>query len=117
MSSNWQSTTVAPRFAPRAVVSWPGSAPETIGIIGGMGPDAGVDLVSRFLSECRAWLIQRGHTVSDQLYPPHLLVQRPIADRSRAIAEGGPDPLEGIVDASWSACTCGQQQCRDEGRR
>lgn len=108
MSSSSQSTTVvAARLPRRAATSWAGPTPETIGIIGGMGPDAGVDLVARFLAECRVWLTGRGRPVSDQLYPPHLLVQRPIVDRSRAIAEGGPDPLEGIVDACRTAIEAG----------
>lgn len=108
MSSNSQSTAApSPRIAPRFETPWPGPTPATIGIIGGMGPDAGVDLAARFLAECRAWLTQRGKIVNDQLYPPHLLVQRPIVDRSRAIAEGGPDPLEGIVDACRTAIEAG----------
>lgn len=93
--------------AQAAGAAWFESRPATIGIIGGMGPDAGVDLAARFLLACREWLTMRGLPINDQLYPPHLLIQRPIADRSRAITHGGPDPLEGIVDACRVAIEAG----------
>ncbi|WP_116140843.1 aspartate/glutamate racemase family protein [Trinickia diaoshuihuensis] len=93
--------------APPAGATWSVSRPATIGIIGGMGPDAGVDLAAQFLLACRQWLTTRGLPINDQLYPPHLLIQRPIADRSRAITHGGPDPLEGIVDACRVAIEAG----------
>jgi len=64
-----------------------------------MGPDAGLDALSRFLAGCRRQLAGRGLPVSDQSYPPHLLVQYDIPDRTAALLGGGEDPLPALVDA------------------
>lgn len=64
-----------------------------------MGPDAGLDALSRFLAGCRRQLALRGRPVSDQSYPPHLLVQYDIPDRTVALLGDGEDPLPALVDA------------------
>lgn len=108
MSTNSQPVEIArSRIAPSTRAAWPEPGPATIGIIGGMGPEAGIDLASQFLRACRAWLTRHGRSVSDQFYPPHLLIQHPIADRSRAFSHGGPNPLEGIVAACRTAIDAG----------
>lgn len=79
----------------------------TVGMIGGMGPDAGADLVFKFLRECRAWLNRHGLPITDQSYPPHLLVQHPIPDRSQAIAQSDIAVTEMIVNACRTAVNAG----------
>jgi aspartate racemase len=78
-----------------------------IALIGGMGPDAGLDALSRFLASCRRQLHREGLPVDDQSYPPHLLVQYDIPDRTAALLEGGEDPLPALIDACSVARTAG----------
>lgn len=61
--------------------------PQTVGILGGMGPAAGADFVRLFVHACSAYLQAHGQPVHDQAFPEHWLVQMPIPDRSRAIAQ------------------------------
>jgi aspartate racemase len=70
-----------------------------VALIGGMGPEAGADALTRFLAACRRELENRRLEVADQAYPPHVLVQFPVADRSEALLRGGESPLPGIVNA------------------
>jgi len=72
---------------------------NAIALIGGMGPQAGADALARFLAACRGELRRRGREVTDQAYPPHVLVQFPVADRSQALLQGGASPLPGMIDA------------------
>lgn len=67
----------------------PAAAPRTVGILGGMGPAAGVDFARLFVEACTALLRERGLAVTDQAYPPHWLAQLPVPDRSAALREGG----------------------------
>lgn len=66
---------------------------KTIGIIGGMGPLATVDLFQKIIS-----LVD---SPSDQGYP-HILVDNntAIPDRTDAILYGGPDPLPELVHSA-----------------
>lgn len=70
-----------------------------VALIAGMGPDAGADALTRFLRACRRELQRAGRPVNDQAYPPHVLVQHPIADRSAALLQGGASPVPGLVGA------------------
>ena len=65
--------------------------PQTVGILGGMGPAAGADFVRLFVEACTSYLQNHGEVVRDQAFPEHWLVQMPIPDRSGAIAHQKPD--------------------------
>ncbi len=66
------------------------SARRTVGILGGMGPAATVDLFDRIV---RATPAQR-----DQDHLPILIVNDPsVPDRTAAILHGGPDPVPVMV--------------------
>lgn len=69
------------------------SAVRKVGILGGMGPAAGVDFVRLFLAACEAHLHARGQAVRDQAYPEHWMVQVPAPDRTAALLEGGLSPF------------------------
>jgi aspartate racemase len=59
---------------------------KTVGILGGMGPAATVDLFDR--------IVQTTPARTDQEHLPILIVNDPnIPDRTQAILYGGPDPL------------------------
>lgn len=59
-----------------------------VGILGGMGPDAGMDFLRLFLEACRERMKCLGIPISDQHFPEHWLGQVPIADRSEALRAG-----------------------------
>lgn len=65
------------------------AAPRAVGILGGMGPAAGVDFARLFVEACTELLRERGLPVTDQAYPPHWLAQLPVPDRSAALRAGG----------------------------
>lgn len=76
--------------------------PRAVGILGGMGPAAGVDLARLFVDACTALLRERAHPVHDQAYPPHWLAQLPVPDRSAALRAAGDlheAPLAMMSDA------------------
>ena len=69
-----------------------------VGILGGMGPAAGVDFVRLFLSACERCLREHGTPIVDQAFPEHWLAQIPVVDRSRALLDpNAPQPLEGMA--------------------
>ncbi len=71
---------------------------HTVGILAGMGPAAGVDFARLFVAACEDWLRSHGQAVCDQAYPAHWMAQLPIADRTRALADGAaPQPLEAMA--------------------
>ncbi|WP_051235903.1 aspartate/glutamate racemase family protein [Ottowia thiooxydans] len=80
---------------------------KQIGLIAGMGPEAGGDMLMRFLHACRDEIVKTGHPVSDQAYPAHVLIQYPIPDRSSALLNGGTSPLPGLVKAIGAAQATG----------
>lgn len=66
-----------------------GGALKTIGILGGMGPEAGACFFERLIHETEAR--------RDQEHPPVLLFSLPqIPDRTEAIVQGGPSPVPAI---------------------
>jgi aspartate racemase len=68
------------------------SRPNVIGIIGGLGPAAGVDLAAKLVSQTKA--------ATDQEHLPFLLVSYPhqVADRTAFLVEGkGPNPGKDIA--------------------
>ena len=65
--------------------------PQSVGILGGMGPAAGADFVRLFVEACTHYLQSHGEEVRDQSFPEHWLVQMPIPDRTRAIHHPQPD--------------------------
>ena len=65
-----------------------------------MGPLAGADLLSKFLSACIAEIGAQGRDVSDQAFPPHYLAQWPHPDRTAALMAGTPE--RNLVLASLS---------------
>ena len=74
------------------------TTPHTVGILAGMGPAAGVDFVRLFVAACEDWLRSHGRPVLDQAYPEHWMVQLPVPDRTRALADpDAPQPLEPLV--------------------
>ena len=73
---------------------------QTVGILGGMGPAAGVDFVRLFVQACTDHMKAAGQPVVDQAYPEHWLAQLPIPDRSTALL--APDTALGGC-RTWSA--------------
>ncbi len=59
--------------------------PQTVGILGGMGPAAGADFVRLFVQACARQMAAAGRPVTDQGFPEHWLAQVPVPDRSRAM--------------------------------
>jgi aspartate racemase len=62
---------------------------KTIGILGGMGPEAGAYLLERIIRETAAG--------RDQDHPPIILYSLPqVPDRTEAILHGGPSPVPAL---------------------
>ena len=59
-----------------------------IGILGGMGPAAGVEMARLFVQACEDILDARGEPIRDQAYPEHVLLQVPLPDRTTALLSG-----------------------------
>ncbi|MES2183399.1 MAG: amino acid racemase [Pseudomonadota bacterium] len=57
----------------------------SVGLFGGMGPAAGVDLLQRFVQACADLMAASGTEVKDQNYPFHYLAQAPVPDRTQAL--------------------------------
>lgn len=73
-----------------------------VGILGGMGPAAGADLVRLFVQACTDLMQKQGWEVRDQSYPPHWLAQLPVPDRTQALDAAGADrdaPLDAMAAA------------------
>jgi aspartate racemase len=72
-----------------------------IGIIGGMGPAAGAELFNKITRLTRA--------ASDQEHLPVLLFSTPgqIADRTRFLLTGGPNPGDAIADVAFALESAG----------
>ncbi|QGZ64268.1 amino acid racemase [Paraburkholderia acidisoli] len=104
-NSMFNQTTVAAQRAPRPA---PTSA---VAIIGGMGPEAGVDMTSRFLTACREEMARRGVPVTDQSYPPHVLIQYCVPDRTAAFQGMGDSPVPALVAALGTARAAGARLC------
>jgi aspartate racemase len=63
---------------------------RTIGVLGGMGPEAGAYFLGRIVAACAAR--------RDQDHPPVLLYSLPeVPDRTPAILRGGPSPVPAIL--------------------
>ena len=56
--------------------------PAMVGILGGMGPAAGVDFARLFVQACEQCLRDARRPVRDQAFPAHWLGQLPIVDRT-----------------------------------
>lgn len=84
---------------------------STVAIIGGMGPAAGVDMTARFLSASRREMNRRGLPVTDQNYPPHVLIQYPVPDRTAAFHGVGDSPVPALVAALGTAKAAGARLC------
>ena len=80
-------------------------SPQTVGILGGMGPAAGADFARLFVQACAARLALLGLPVSDQSFPEHWLAQVPVPDRSAALdapaadMPGAHQPLDPMLQA------------------
>ncbi|MFZ4479835.1 MAG: aspartate/glutamate racemase family protein [Rhodoferax sp.] len=72
---------------------------RAVGILGGMGPAAGADLLQLFLQACTERLQQTGHAVNDQAFPEHWLAQIPAPDRTQALRAASNAPLEPMAAA------------------
>jgi aspartate racemase len=73
-----------------------------VGILGGMGPAAGVDFVRLFVEACAKRLQQSGQAVNDQAFPEHWLTQVPVPDRTQALSASDDSrnaPLEVMASA------------------
>jgi aspartate racemase len=63
---------------------------ETIGVLGGMGPEAGAYFLGRIIAACAAR--------RDQDHPPVILYSLPqVPDRTPAILGGGPSPVPVVL--------------------
>ncbi len=60
--------------------------PATVGILGGMGPAAGVDFARLFVQACERCLREAQRPVRDQAFPAHWMAQLPVVDRTAALA-------------------------------
>lgn len=58
---------------------------KVVGIVGGMGPAAGVAFTRMFIDECEVLIRRLGFEVRDQNFPEHWLAQIPVPDRSEAL--------------------------------
>jgi aspartate racemase len=71
--------------------------PATVGILGGMGPAAGVDFARLFVQACEQCLREAQRPVRDQAFPAHWLAQLPVTDRTAALQDArAPQPLDGM---------------------
>jgi aspartate racemase len=71
--------------------------PATVGILGGMGPAAGVDFTRMFVQACEQCLRDARRPVKDQAFPAHWLAQLPVVDRTMALQDAqAPQPLDGM---------------------
>jgi aspartate racemase len=62
---------------------------KTIGVLGGMGPEAGARFLEEIIRACGAG--------RDQDHPPVILYSLPqVPDRTEAILHGGPDPVPAL---------------------
>lgn len=62
---------------------------KTIGVLGGMGPEAGARFLEEIIKACGAG--------RDQDHPPVILCSLPqVPDRTEAILHGGPDPVPAL---------------------
>lgn len=84
---------------------------KQVALIAGMGPEAGADVLTRFLRACRRQMQASGVEVLDQSYPPHILVQYPVPDRTAALLHGGASPLPGLASAFAIAKASGARVC------
>jgi aspartate racemase len=73
--------------------------PLRVGVLGGMGPAAGVTFVQHFVHACERVLRNAGLAVHDQAFPEHWLAQLPLPDRTVALQGAGPSPLNGMAKA------------------
>lgn len=71
-----------------------------VGILGGMGPAAGVELARLFVAACEEMLEARGEPVRDQAYPEHVLLQSPFPDRTSALLCGETAHVEDCMSAA-----------------
>ncbi|WP_281366320.1 aspartate/glutamate racemase family protein [Paraburkholderia fynbosensis] len=92
---------------PRGLVG----ALQPVAIIGGMGPEAGVDMTSRFLEACRSEMRLLGQAIRDQSYPPHVLIQFCVPDRTAAFRGEGASPVPALVAALGTARAAGAKVC------
>jgi aspartate racemase len=71
--------------------------PAMVGILGGMGPAAGVDFARLFVQACEQCLRDARRPVRDQAFPAHWLGQLPIVDRTTALQDDqAAQPLDGM---------------------
>jgi len=79
-----------------------------VGILGGMGPAAGLDFARLFLQACTEYLQEQDIPVTDQAYPPHWLAQLPIADRTAALeSAAAPSPLPALLHGARQLAAVG----------
>ncbi|MCJ0762394.1 aspartate/glutamate racemase family protein [Variovorax terrae] len=74
----------------------------TVGILGGMGPAAGVDFLRHFVQACAEQVRALHLPPCDQSFPEHWLAQVPVPDRTAALQQpgaGGHQPLEPLLQA------------------
>jgi len=84
------------------------AAPAPVGILGGMGPAAGIDFARLFLHACAQCLHAHGQAIQDQAYPAHWLAQLPIADRTAALQDSdAPQPLSALVQGAKQLAALG----------
>lgn len=73
---------------------------KIVGILGGMGPAAGVDFLRLFVQACTLHLHENNQLVCDQNFPEHWLAQVPLPDRTSALKDtqtGFHQPLEPML--------------------
>jgi len=84
------------------------AAPAPVGILGGMGPAAGIDFARLFLQACTQCLHAHGQPIKDQAYPAHWLAQLPITDRTAALQDRtAPQPLSALVQGAQQLSALG----------
>jgi len=81
------------RSEPGGTLKWRQAVSKVIGIIGGIGPEATVDLFAKIVCATPA------HSDQEHL---HLLIDNypQIPDRQAAVLEGGPDPTAALLESA-----------------
>ena len=82
--------------------------PRLLGIVGGLGPLAHIELERRLLDAAKERLGKLGRASTDQGYPPWIVASLPhTPDRTEALELKGPSPVPMLLRALTILETCG----------
>lgn len=82
--------------------------PRLLGIVGGLGPLAHIELERRLLDAAKERLGKLGRASTDQAYPPWIVASLPhTPERTDALERKGPSPVPMLIRALTALETCG----------